>query len=219
MLTNVHSGLAILWCVRSTWFFLYREYVNWPQLHNKIVEVDKLARPSSKIFCWLVYSLCYVTMTTPFLCRMEVAAASGGAHGRWKRFGFMSLGLQTYGLLLETIADHQKMVFKSQPGNRHQWCNVGLWKYSTHPNYFGEIMFWMGAFLGGVACYQTPQDWIMAVLGMVFISIVLRGARASLDSKHRRKYGTNVEFLDFYRSHSWWGPIPWNTSQNRQLAL
>jgi hypothetical protein len=39
-LTAVHSGLTILWGVRSATFFLYREYVNWPLLHDKVVEVN-----------------------------------------------------------------------------------------------------------------------------------------------------------------------------------
>lgn len=155
-------------------------------------------------------------MTMPCLTRMEAALSGAGA---WKRFGFMALALQAYGLLLETIADHQKMAFKSQPGNRHRWCNVGLWKYSTHPNYLGEQLFMLGAFLGSLSCYRTPLDWTMAIFGILFISVVLHGACVSLGSKHRRKYGNNVEFLEFRQTHSLWGPIFWEKSQDRQLAL
>lgn len=216
LLTNIQSGLVAIWGVRSAWFFWYREYVNWPQLHEKVVEVDRLARTASKIFCWLVYSIFYTTMSTPFLCRLEAGMKGGGA---WKRFGFIAIGLQAYGLLLEAVADHQKMVFKSQPGNRNQWCNVGLWKYSTHPNYLGEQLFWLGAFLGGLSCYRTRLEWTMSILGLLFISVVLRGARSSLGSKHRRKYGNNVEFLKFRQTHSMWGPVPWKKSQDLQLAL
>jgi steroid 5-alpha reductase family enzyme len=185
-------------------------------LHEKVVEVDKLAGTASKIFCWLVYSIFYTTMSTPFLCRLEAGMKGGGT---WKRFGFTAIGLQASGLLLEAVADHQKMVFKSQPGNRNQWCNVGLWRYSTHPNYLGEQLFWLGAFLGALSCYRTRLEWTMSILGLLFISVVLRGARSSLGSKHRRKYGNNVEFLKFRQTHSMWGPVPWKKSQDLQLAL
>jgi steroid 5-alpha reductase family enzyme len=216
VLTNVYCGLLVLWCARATWFFLYREYINWPQLHEKVIEVNKLSRPASKLFCWTVYTLFYVAMTTPFLCRLEGARLGSCT---WKSFGIGAICLQAFGLTLETVADQQKMNFKSQPGNRNRWCNVGLWKYSTHPNYLGEQLFWVGSFLGGLSCYRTKQNLGVAVFGLLFISIVLSGARVSLGSKHLRKYGADVDFLDFTRTHSMWGPIPWRKPQDRQLYL
>jgi len=43
------------------------------------------------------------------------------------------------GICVEATADQQKLVFKNSPSNRGKWCDVGLWKYSRHPNYFGEV--------------------------------------------------------------------------------
>uniref|UniRef100_M1A491 Oxidoreductase, acting on the CH-CH group of donors n=1 Tax=Solanum tuberosum TaxID=4113 RepID=M1A491_SOLTU len=43
------------------------------------------------------------------------------------------------GILVEITADQQKLAFKNSPENRGKWCSVGLWKYSRHPNYFGEL--------------------------------------------------------------------------------
>ncbi|KAG5535217.1 hypothetical protein RHGRI_023110 [Rhododendron griersonianum] len=42
------------------------------------------------------------------------------------------------GISVEATADQQKLTFKNSPDNRGKWCCVGLWKYSRHPNYFGE---------------------------------------------------------------------------------
>ena len=43
------------------------------------------------------------------------------------------------GIVVEATADQQKLVFKNSAENRGKWCNIGLWKYSRHPNYFGEV--------------------------------------------------------------------------------
>jgi steroid 5-alpha reductase family enzyme len=137
--------------------------------------------------------------------------------GAWKRFGFFAIGLQAYGLLLETIADHQKMVFKSQSGNRNQWCNVGLWKFSTDPGFLGELLFWLGAFLGGLSCYCTHLERTMVLWGILFISVGLRDGPELFGSKDQLLYGNNVEFLKFRQTHSMWGPIPWKKSQDLKL--
>lgn len=45
------------------------------------------------------------------------------------------------GLAIEATADQQKLVFKNSSENRGKWCAVGVWKYTRHPNYFGEVCF------------------------------------------------------------------------------
>lgn len=44
------------------------------------------------------------------------------------------------GISIEAIADQQKLQFKNSPANKGKWCAVGVWKYSRHPNYFGEVI-------------------------------------------------------------------------------
>jgi steroid 5-alpha reductase family enzyme len=200
-LTALHSVLTVLWGIRSASFFLYREYVSWPQLHDKVVEVNQMARLSSKFFCWLIYSFFYAAMASPCLFRLK-------AQTRWGVFGKIALGLQGTGLLLESLADYQKSAFKSLPGNRNRWCNVGLFTFSAFPNYLGEIVFWYGTFLAGIATYEKPQQWTMATTGLLFISIVIRGAVSSLGAKQLRKYGGMAEYAEFRRTHTILGPNP-----------
>ena len=201
-LTIVHSGVTILWGIRAASFFLYREYVNWPQLHNKVVEVYKMAGLNSKVFCWLVYSLCYATMATPCLYRLKSRTS-------WAMFGKIALGIQAAGLVLESVADYQKSTFKSLSGNRNQWCHVGLFRYSTFPNYLGELLFWYGTFFAGMASFQKPHEWVLSIVGVLFITIVVRGAMQSLGAKQMRRYGsTNPDFAKFVRTHTLVGPVP-----------
>lgn len=79
----------------------------------------------------------------------------------------------TFGAIaIETIADEQLRAFRAtQPSGA---CDVGLWKYSRHPNYFGEILFWVGLWLFGLAAgaplWMTVGPVAMIVL-FVFASI------------------------------------------------
>ena len=51
------------------------------------------------------------------------------------------------GLLLETVADAQQFSFRNKKGNEKSLFTGGVWRYSQHPNYFGEILVWLGVFL------------------------------------------------------------------------
>ena len=47
--------------------------------------------------------------------------------------------LWAIGLVIEAIADQQKLNLKKDPASKGRWCDVGVWKWSRHPNYFGEV--------------------------------------------------------------------------------
>jgi len=51
------------------------------------------------------------------------------------------------GLVLEATADLQKYRFSRDPKNKGAWIDEGVWRYSRHPNYFGEILVWVGVYL------------------------------------------------------------------------
>ena len=46
------------------------------------------------------------------------------------------------GFLLESVADIQKFNFRQNKENSNRWCDTGVWKWSRHPNYYGEILVW-----------------------------------------------------------------------------
>jgi steroid 5-alpha reductase family enzyme len=48
--------------------------------------------------------------------------------------------LWTIGLVIEAIGDQQKLNLKKNPATKGRWCDVGVWRWSRHPNYFGEVM-------------------------------------------------------------------------------
>ena len=59
------------------------------------------------------------------------------------------IGIITWisGLFIEVVADKQKSDFKNDISNKNKFISTGLWKYSRHPNYLGEIIEWLGFYI------------------------------------------------------------------------
>ncbi|MDF3819583.1 DUF1295 domain-containing protein [Leptospira sp. 96542] len=102
---------------------------------------------------------------------------------------YPSLGglLFIIGFLGETIADRQLFRFVSNPSNKGLVCNIGLWKYTRHPNYFFEWVIWLG--IGFIPFSQNPFSLVAPLVMFVllrFISGVPFAEKYSLISKPER---------------------------------
>ncbi|GIR08422.1 MAG: hypothetical protein CM15mP19_02180 [Gammaproteobacteria bacterium] len=71
--------------------------------------------------------------------------------------GYIGLALWVFGFLFEVLADHQKTQFKANPANEGKFINEGLWTKSRHPNYFGEIVLWLGISVMSVSVMSGMQ--------------------------------------------------------------
>ena len=110
-------------------------------------------------------------------------------------------GLWVLGLFIETLADLQKFQFKLQKKNKDKWIASGLWRYSRHPNYFGEILLWWGIFLFSIP-FQSGWSWI-SILGPVMITslILFFSGIPPLEKKYKKKYKNNSQYKS-YRSRT-----------------
>jgi steroid 5-alpha reductase family enzyme len=162
-----------------------------------MIDVDRRISIHSKILAWLTYSPLYAAMAMPCVFRLQ-DAITGFVHRSWG----LTLGiiLQTAGLLLESIADYQKAAFKSM--DRKRWCNIGLYKYFLYPNYLGECIFWIGTFIGNMACYHTFFQWGISMVGLTFILSIMMQAMSALGEKQWKKYESDETFRQFRLSHS-----------------
>ena len=75
------------------------------------------------------------------------------------------------GFGLEVIADNQKTRFKANPANHGKFINTGLWAKSRHPNYFGEIVLWLGVTIVALPVLQGWQ-WV-ALTSPVFVMVLI----------------------------------------------
>jgi steroid 5-alpha reductase family enzyme len=82
---------------------------------------------------------------------------------------FFGLGVWLAGFLFETVSDRQLKRFLADPSNQGQVMDRGLWRYSRHPNYFGDALVWWGIFLVAAA---TPNGWL-TVLSPILMTFLL----------------------------------------------
>jgi steroid 5-alpha reductase family enzyme len=113
----------------------------------------------------------------------------------------LALAAWIFGFGFEVISDRQLARFKQNPENRGKIMTSGLWRYSRHPNYFGEATLWWGMSLFALA---VPRGWI-GLASPILITLLLRFV-SGVPLLEKKNAG-NPGFID-YRSRT---PVfvPW----------
>jgi len=93
-----------------------------------------------------------------------------------------------FGFLFEAIGDYQLLKFGQQPGNKGHIIQSGLWKYTRHPNYFGEATLWWGI---AVYALSTQNGWIGLIAPIIVTILVTKVSGVAM---LERKYKDNPEF-------------------------
>ena len=106
------------------------------------------------------------------------------------------------GFVFEAVGDLQLARFKKDPGNRGRVITSGLWKYTRHPNYFGEVTLWWGVWL--IAC-SAPGGWKTVFGPATITALILLVSGIPLLEK---KYEGNLEFKEYQRRTSAFFPLP-----------
>jgi steroid 5-alpha reductase family enzyme len=93
----------------------------------------------------------------------------------WGASDSAGVALFAFGFLLQVVADAQKDAFRGNPANSAKWCAVGVWAWSRHPNFFGEICLWWGVWvlssaqLLGAAAWAWPVTLVSPLLTMLIL--------------------------------------------------
>ncbi|QIM19058.1 DUF1295 domain-containing protein [Leucobacter coleopterorum] len=121
---------------------------------------------------------------------------------------WVGLAIWAIGFSIEVTADLQKSRFKADPGNKGKFIQSGLWSVSRHPNYFGEIMLWVGVLVIAVPVLQGWQ-WI-ALLSPVFVIVLLTKVSGIplLEEKAQRKWGDDPDYQAYRASTPALVPMP-----------
>lgn len=120
-------------------------------------------------------------------------------------YSFLSFGILVwvFGFLFESLADYELSLFLKNPGNKGRVMKSGLWKYSRHPNYFGEVLLWWGIFLISL---QTTSPWYLPVVGPLTITVLI--LFVSGIPMLEKKYGKSREYQDYAKKTNVFIPFP-----------
>lgn len=198
--TVIQCVLLMAYGARLAGFLIAREMKN--QNYRKVLEdvrkADSKGKPvpfGGKLAIWIGAAVLYIMQTCPVFFRaynglgQDVVLPAVGA------------AISLAGLLIETLADKQKSEQKRK--NPDMVAMEGLFRMVRCPNYFGEVLFWTGVFVGGLNALQGIGQWVMAVLGLVIILMVMVNGAQRLDKRQEARYGDQP----IYRAYADHTPI------------
>ncbi|MBP1661714.1 MAG: hypothetical protein H6P95_2906 [Candidatus Aminicenantes bacterium] len=140
------------------------------------------------------------------LTAMPVILINRSRSGRIGSFAAAGAGIWFIGFLFESVGDAQLRQFKRDPARRGRIMTGGLWRYTRHPNYFGESLMWWGLAVLGLS---VPGGWAGVVSPLVMTLLLTKVSGIPL---LERKYRGNAEFEAYARRTSAFIPLPPKTS-------
>ena len=178
-------GLVIIWAGRLG-SFLYR------RIHKagKDGRFDEI-KPSFIRFlnAWTLQGL-WVTFTLA-AALVTITTTNRQPLGIFALIGFL---VWAVGFAIEVIADRQKSQFKADSKNEGKFIQTGLWARSRHPNYFGEIVLWIGVAIIALPVLQGWQ-WV-ALISPVFVTFLLTRVSGVplLEKRADEKWGGQADY-------------------------
>jgi steroid 5-alpha reductase family enzyme len=153
---------------------------------------------------WILQGLSVWVILIPALMTMSTET-------RITSLTWIGLAVWLGGFLIESIADMQKYSFMQL--NTGKWIQHGLWKYSRHPNYFGEICCWVGVFLfafSSLAGYQRAVAFVSPLY--ITVLLVYVTGRPPLEKQADRKWSGDRNYQEYKRKTS--VLVPWFTGKS-----
>lgn len=141
---------------------------------------------------WTIQAL-WVTFTAA----AALAAITTSVRKNFDGFAVAGLLIWIFGFAIEVIADAQKSRFNADPANKGKFIRTGLWARSRHPNYFGEIMLWVGI---AVIAFPVLQGWQwFTLISPVFVTLLLTRVSGIplLEKKADSKWGGQEDYENY----------------------
>lgn len=181
---------VLIWGLRLSFFLLFR-ILQWGEDRR----FDKIRTDLKQLAMFWSFQVVWVwTVSLPVTL---VNASSGNPRIQFR--DIIGWIMWLVGFLIEAISDQQKLQFKKDSRNTGRWCDIGFWKWSRHPNYFGEILLWWGIFVASTPLLEGAK-WL-AVIGPIFVTALLLflSGIPLLEYSADKKFGSSTEYREYKR--------------------
>ena len=122
----------------------------------------------------------------------------------WNIGIWLGIAIWLIGFIFESLGDWQLQKFNANPKNKGKIMKTGLWRYTRHPNYFGESMMWWGIWILVISSYGSVINYLTIVSPLTITWLLLFVSGVPLLEK---KYADNKEFQKYKQQTSSF--IPW----------
>lgn len=183
---------VIIWATRLGAFLFLRI-----QRAGKDGRFDEIKHNLPRFFnMWTIQGLWVFLTELPLFVINSTPAPDHSDFPTWSDYlGMVLFGL---GFACEVIADNQKTQFSMQPENEGRWIQTGLWAYSRHPNYFGEILLWLGIFFISSSAFTNAFQWL-AIESPFFVAFLLMKVSGVplLEARADAKWGQDPAYQEY----------------------
>lgn len=185
MRAHVIAVLVAVWALRLGSFLFVR--VKQDGSDGRFDEL-KFSFPRF-LMTWTIQGLWVFLTLAAALAAMTVATSVPMGTLAW-----VGVVVWVVGFGIETTADAQKRAFKRDPANAGRFITTGIWAWSRHPNYFGEITLWVGIAL---IAAETLSGWRwVTMISPVFVFVLLNfiSGVPLLESRGKKRWGADPEY-------------------------
>jgi steroid 5-alpha reductase family enzyme len=194
----VFTVIGVAWSLRLGLFVLARVVRHHPAEDKRYRTLRQQWRtPGAFLAFFELQAFIALLFSIPFLL------AACADEPKISPLEWIGLGIAVIGIVGEALADAQAQAFKHRASADKKILDVGLWHYSRHPNYFFEILTWIGF---AVAALDLPLGWIAVLCPILISYFLLKVTGIPLTEKHSLETH-GEQYRDYQRRTS--ALIPW----------
>jgi steroid 5-alpha reductase family enzyme len=152
------------------------------------------------LMTWTLQGLWVLITAGAAFAAMTGSGQTGSGQAGLDTFAVAGTGLWLLGFAIEAVADAQKRRFRRDPANAGRFITSGLWAWSRHPNYFGEILLWIGI---AVIAFPALEGWQhLTLVSPLFVYLLLTRVSGvpALERIAEKRWGDDADFRDYRTS-------------------
>jgi len=196
---KIAAAMVIVWALRLGTFLFIR--INQDGHDDRFDEIK--INPSRFFIAWTIQGL-WALVTAA----CALAIITGESQKPIGLVGAIGIAIWVSGFVLEVVADAQKRSFRRDSSNAGKFINTGLWAWSRHPNYFGEMTLWFGMAVIAMPVLSGLQ-WV-TLISPIFVVLLLTKVSGipTLAKKSKQRWGDDPSYQAYLQNTSLLVPLP-----------